>query len=122
MGAAERGRWGWRRGNRSGAVLGYTGRDPTLFGQEDAAELADGRLYEIADRRQRYRVQNRALVGLLMLLLEVLGLGGLAMVGVGLHWYDQMFALEVLGITLTPSFAAWMWVIKWAFRPSGPDG
>ena len=69
--------------------------------------------------QHRHRVQRRAVLGLMLLLGVVLPLGSLAMIGVGLTWFEPSFALQVLAITLTPSFTGWLLVVRWAFRPDG---
>ena len=38
------------------------------------------------------------------------------MIGVGLDWFEPSFAVQVLAITLTPSFTGWLLVIRWAFQ------
>ena len=62
-------------------------------------------------------MQRRAVLGLTLLLGVVLPLGALAMIGVGMRWFESSFALQVLAITLTPSFTGWLVVIRWAFKP-----
>lgn len=99
---------------RPGSVVVYSGGEATLFGA--TVDLRDEPVVVIAERRQRDHVQNRALQGLLVLLAEVLVLGVLAMMGVALHWFDPDFPVKVLVITVTPSFTAWLLVVRWAFR------
>jgi hypothetical protein len=67
-------------------------------------------------------MQRRAVLGLMLLLVIVLPLGALAMIGVGRGWFEPSFAVQVLAITLTPSFTGWLLVVRWAFRSDGPVG
>ena len=77
--------------------------------------------YGERDQTQRHAVQNKALLGLTLLLVEVLLLGTLAMVGTAAHWFPEDFALQVLAITLAPSFSAWVIVLRWAFQRARRD-
>jgi hypothetical protein len=76
----------------------------------------------VRERKQRHRMQGRAVLGLMLLLGVVLPLGALAMVGVGIGWFEPSFALQVLTLTLAPSFTGWLLVVRWAFRPDGHTG
>ena len=67
-------------------------------------------------------MQRRAVLGLMLLLGVVLPLGAVAMVGVGLGWFAPTFAVQVLALTITPSFTGWLLVVLWAFRPDGRSG
>jgi hypothetical protein len=103
-----------------GTDLTVFGGEPTWTGRERWSELETPPHYEIRPAKaQRFRVQDAALRGLVLLLLEAMVLGMLAMSGVAARWFDGPFALEVLAITLTPSFAAWIVVVRWAFRRGG---
>lgn len=88
----------------------------TLRGRESADDLAHDALIVERDQAQRHNVQNRALVGLMILLVEALLLGPLAMIGVAVGWFPQDFALQVLAITMGSSFTAWAIVLRWAFQ------
>jgi hypothetical protein len=101
---------------RPGAELGDTDGEPTLIGLESWHDLSPTHLVRMQEQ-QRHRVQRRAVVGLMLLLGAVLPLGALAMIGVGMKWFEPLFALQVLAITLTPSFTGWLLVVRWAFRP-----
>lgn len=102
---------------RRGAKLGETDGEPTLVGKESADQLSSQPLIS-AEREQRHHIQHRAVLGLTLLLVIVVPLGVLAMIGVGLGWFDSSFAVQVLAITLTPSFTGWLIVVRWAFRSS----
>jgi hypothetical protein len=91
----------------------------TLRGRENAEELPSEALIVERDQTQRHNVQNRALLGLMMLLVEVLLLGSLAMTGVAAGWFPGDFALQLLAITLGSSFTAWAIVLRWAFHRGG---
>jgi hypothetical protein len=97
-----------------GYYIAYFDGVKTLVGTESGAR--EDPVVALTELRQRRHVQNTALLGLLLLLGQVLLLGVLAMVGVGSHWFEQGFAIEVLAITVTPSFTAWLMVVRWAFR------
>jgi hypothetical protein len=101
-------------------VLGETDGEPTLVGDESWRDLSSRQL--VREREQRHRMQGRAVLGLILLLGVVLPLGALAMVGVGVGWFEPSFALQVLAITLTPSFTGWLLVVRWAFRSDGHVG
>ena len=100
---------------RPGSVLGETGGEPILVGEEGWRDVSDQQLLWLRDD-QRHRTQRRAVLGLMLLLGTVLLLGVLAMAGVAAGWYAPSFALSVLGLTLTPSFAAWLVVVRGTFR------
>ena len=103
---------------RPGAELGDTGGEATLIGLESWHDLSSRHLVRVQEEH-RHRVQGRAVLGLMLLLGVVLPLGSLAMIGVGLAWFEPPFALQVLAITLAPSFTGWLLVVRWAFRPDG---
>ena len=103
---------------RPGAELRDTDGEPTLVGLESWDDLSPGRLVRMREQH-RHGVQRRAIVGLMLLLGVVLPLGALAMIGVGVGWFEPSFALQVLAITLTPSVTGWLLVARWAFRPDG---
>lgn len=105
---------------RHRASLGETRGEPTLIGEESSHDLSRRQLVWVRER-QRHRIQGRAVLGLLLLLGVVLPLGALALVGVAAGWYPSWFALSVLGLTLTPSFAAWRLVVRWAFARKQSD-
>jgi hypothetical protein len=106
------------RQTRRGTELGETDGEPTLIGKESWDELSSRPVISANDQ-QRHRIQRRAVLGLTLLLVIVLPLGALAMTGVGLGWFEQSFAVQVLAITLTPSFTGWLLVARWAFRSDG---
>ena len=109
-----------RRGTgRRGADIEYTRGEATLVGVERAEELPHEQVVSEREQRQRHRVQDKALLGLVLLLGEVLFLGALAMLGVALQWFEWSFAIQVLMITVPPSFTAWLLVLGWAFRRGG---
>ena len=103
---------------RPGTEQGESRGEPILIGVESWRDLPTGRLIW-EQEKQRHRMQRRAVVGLTLLLALVLSLGVLAMLGVGLGWYAGPFAVQVLAITITPSFTGWLLVVRWAFRPDG---
>jgi hypothetical protein len=102
--------------SRKGAWYGETDGEPTLVGIERYDQLES---YPVLELRQIHLIQRRAIWGLDVLLPEVLILGMMAMVGVAEHWFTAMFALEVLSLTITPSFAAWLIILRWAFPQRG---
>jgi hypothetical protein len=106
------------RQTRRGAELVETDGEPTLVGQESWDELSSHPLMSANDQ-QRHRIQRRAVMGLTLLLVIVLPFGALVMIGVGLGWFEPSFAVEVLALTLTPSFTGWLLVVRWAFRSDG---
>ncbi len=112
---ARRRRQGWAS-PPPGSDYTMSGGELTARGRERWDELAPRQYVVPKAKVQRYRVQDRALRGLTLLLIEVLVLGTLALGGVAARWFDSPFALEVLAITLTPSFGAWLIVVRWAFR------
>lgn len=115
--AADRRKPSKGRRLRPGAELGDTDGEPTLIGRESWHDLPVQHLVRLQEQH-RHRVQRRAVLGLMLLLGVVLPLGALAMVGVGMAWFEPSFALQVLAITLTPSFTGWLLVVRWAFRPA----
>ena len=119
--AADRRKPSKGRRLRPGAELGETDGEPTLIGLESWHELSLRQLVGVREQH-RHRVQRRAVLGLMLLLGVVLPLGALAMIGVGMGWFEPSFALQVLAITLTPSFTGWLLVVRWAFRPERPRG
>jgi hypothetical protein len=122
MGAAEKDARGRGRRARPGSVVGQTRGEETLIGTTGAGELPDDPVVKLTEVFQLHRVQNKTLLGLLFLLVQVLVLGVLAMTGVALDWFDQGFAMQVLAITVSPSFTAWLLVVRWAFRKGGRGG
>jgi hypothetical protein len=109
-----------RRGTaRRGTDVVYTRGEATLVGVERADELPHEQVVTEREQRQRHRVQNKALLGLELLLGEVLILGVAAMLGVAFRWFEWSFAIQVLMITVPPSFTAWLLVLGWAFRRGG---
>lgn len=113
--AGDRKKAGKAHRTRPGVEQGETRGEPTLIGVESWRDLPSGQLvWEQA--RQRHRMQSRAVLGLILLLGVVLPLGALAMAGVGLGWFTPSFAVQVLAITITPSFTGWLLVVRWAFR------
>ena len=106
------------RRTRPGVEQGETRGEPTLIGIESWRDLPSGPLVW-EQERQRHRMQSRAVLGLMLLLGVVLPLGVLAMAGVGLGWFTASFAVQVLILTITPSFTGWLLVVRWAFRPDG---
>jgi hypothetical protein len=102
-----------------GSALTGAGDDLTARGDEEWYELSTKDAIRVRTQAQTYRMQDRAVFGLTVLLLEVLVLGTLAMVGVALGWYGDSFAIQALAITLTPLFSVWLLVLRWAFRRKG---
>jgi hypothetical protein len=98
-----------------GSALVETGGEATLLGEESWRDLSRQQLVWVREDR-RHRMQRRTVAGLMFLLGVVLSLGTLALVGVAAGWYAPSFALSVLGLTLTPSFAGWLVVVRSAFR------
>jgi uncharacterized BrkB/YihY/UPF0761 family membrane protein len=111
-----------RKKQRRGARLDETGGVPTLVGTENPEDLSHRQLVAVLDERHRQRVREKTLLGLTLLLGIVLPLGTLALVGVAAGWFDRSFALQVLVLTLTPSFTAWLLVVRWAFRRNRRGG
>jgi hypothetical protein len=105
--------------SRRGAVIDTSGEEPTLVGRERAEDLSRQEVIFEREQRQRHRMQDRTILGLLILRGECLILGSLALIGVASGWFDASFAWKVLAITLTPSFTAWLIVVRWAFRRHG---
>ena len=116
--AADRKKSGKAHRPRPGTVQGETRGEPTLVGTESWRDLPSARLVW-EQERQRHRMQSRAVLGLVLLLVVVLPLGVLAMAGVGLGWFPTSFAVQVLVITITPSFTGWLLVVRWAFQSDG---
>ena len=104
---------------RRGATLGETNGVPTLIGEESAEQLSHAQVLSERALQHRQWVQGKAVLGLLFLIGQVLPLTSLAMIGVAAGWFEWPFALEVLAITLTPSFTAWLFIVRWAFRHEG---
>jgi hypothetical protein len=86
----------------------------TLRGEETADELGHGDV--VIEQTHRHNVQNRALLGLMILVVEVLLLAVTSLIGVAAGWFPDDFALKFLALTLTPSFGAWVIVLRWAFQ------
>jgi hypothetical protein len=114
--AASRKKPSKRHPVRPGTSLGETNGEPTLIGAESWLQLS--RRPPLSEQEhQRHRIRRRAVLGLMLLWGAVVPLGMLAMIGVAAAWFAPAFALAVLALTLTPLFAAWRWVVRWAFRP-----
>lgn len=99
-----------------GARYEQTGDELTLVGIERYDQVQHEKIIAIKDREHTYVIQRRALLGLCALLVEVLVLGLMAMIGIANDWFSDTFALQLLAMTITPSFAAWIIVLRWAFR------
>ena len=119
MGATEK--KSRRRGRRArpGSVVDDLGDGVVLVGTTEPDDVSAAPVVALVEARHRRKVQDRTLLGLLFLLGEVLVLGVLAMAGVALGWFEPAFAIEVLAITVSPSFTAWLLVVRWAFRSGG---
>ena len=105
-----------------GSDYAMTGTELTILGHEQSDELSHQQIVTERAQTQTFWVQGKAVVGLTILLGQVLLLGALAMIGVAASWFSSEFALELLAITLTPSFSAWIIIIRWAFRERKGDG
>ena len=109
-----------RRGTgRRGADIEYTRGEATLVGVERAEEPAPRASGERTGAAAAPPGAGQGPLGLVLLLGEVLFLGALAMLGVALQWFEWSFAIQVLMITVPPSFTAWLLVLGWAFRRGG---
>jgi hypothetical protein len=89
--------------------------ESTWRGEESADDLSRDAVVVRCDA-QRHKVQDKALVGLLVLLGVMLLLGGSALVGVAAGWFSDQFALQLLALCLAPSFSVWAIVLRWAFQ------
>jgi|SoiMethySBSTD1v2_1073268.scaffolds.fasta_scaffold167583_4 hypothetical protein len=105
--------------SRPGAVVRMSEGESTLVGVETAAELEQRAA--IAVVVHRIWVRRMAVRALLILVGEVALLATLAMAGVAAGRFSDAFALQLLGITLGPSFAAWIVIVKWAFWKGGGE-
>jgi hypothetical protein len=104
---------------RRGARIDETNGELTLVGDESAEQVSHARVLSERALHHRQWVQGKAVLGLMFLIAQILPLGSLAMIGVAAGWFAAPFALQVLAVTLTPSFTAWLLVVAWAFRREG---
>jgi hypothetical protein len=75
---------------------------------------------EYAKREQyhSHELQNRALIGLGLVLLEVLIIVAVLASGVAEAWFSERFAEFVLASTVPSSVTAWMYIVRRTF-PAG---
>lgn len=102
------------------ADLDVSGKEVTLRGREQQDEMQSdpviiGIEYATREQRNIHKLQNRALIGLALVLLENLIIIVMLVVGVAELWFDIRFAAFTLAITIPPSVAAWTYILKWAF-------
>lgn len=79
--------------------------DPVIFDVE----------YARLEQCNIHKLQNRALIGLALVLLEVSIIVVTALVGVAKLWFDSGFAEIVLITTVPPSLGAWMYIVRRMF-------
>lgn len=102
------------------ADLDVSGKEVTLKGREQQEEMQNdpmiiGIEYATREQRNTHKLQNRALIGLALALLENLIIFVMLIIGVAKFWFDIRFATFALAITIPPSVTAWMCILKWAF-------
>jgi hypothetical protein len=97
--------------------LEVSGNEPTLVGREQQNEMPNKPLLLFAEREQSnlHKLQNRALIGLGLVLLEVLIIVMTAIIGVAELWLEAGFAEIMVITTVPPSIGAWMFIVKWMF-------
>jgi hypothetical protein len=79
------------------ADLDVSGKEVTLRGREQQDEMQNdpmiiGIEYVTREQRNTHKLQNRALIGLALALLENLIIVVMLVVGVAEHWFDVRFA------------------------------
>lgn len=101
--------------------LEVSDKEVTLRGREHQDEMRNDSMIagvdEYATREQRniHKLQNRALIGLALVLLEVLIIVMVLAIGVGELWFSERFAAFALVSTVPPSVTAWMYVVRRTF-------
>lgn len=102
--------------------LEVSDKEVTLRGREQQDEMRNdpmiGGVDEYATREQRniHKLQNRALIGLALVLLEMLIIVVILVIGVAELWFSERFAELALASTIPPSLAAWMYIVKRTFH------
>lgn len=97
--------------------LEVSGNEPTLVGREQQNELVNAPVFSLVEREQSnlHKLQNRALIGLGLVLLEVLTIVMTVIICVANLWLEAGFAEIMVITTVPPSIGAWMFVVKWMF-------
>lgn len=100
--------------------LEVSDKEVTLRGREQQDEMRNDPMIggvEYATREQHniHKLQNRALIGLALVVLEMLIIVVILVVGVAELWFSERFAELALASTIPPSLAAWMHIVKRAF-------
>jgi hypothetical protein len=100
--------------------LEVSDKEVTLRGREQQDEMRNDPLIggvEYATREQNniHKLQNRALIGLALVLLEMLIIFVILVIGVAELWFSERFVEFALISTISPSLAAWMYIVKRTF-------
>lgn len=101
--------------------LEVSDKEVTLRGREHSDEMRNDPLitavdeYTAREQRNVHKLQNRALIGLALVLLEVLIILLVLVLGVANHWFSERFAEVALVSTVPCSVTAWMYVVRRTF-------
>lgn len=93
----------------------------TLRGREEQDDMrADTMIagvdeYTKREQHHNHELQNRALIGLALVLLEVLIIVTVLAIGVAEAWFSEQFAEVALVTTVPSSVTAWMYIVRRTF-------
>jgi hypothetical protein len=105
--------------------LEVSDKEVTLRGREQHDEMRHDPLiaavdeYTTREQRNIHKLQNRALIGLALVLLEVLIIALVLVLGVANLWFSEGFAEFALASVVPCSVTAWMYVVRRTFSVAG---
>jgi hypothetical protein len=99
--------------------------ESTRYGDETQEELQTGAVMAVVDsnatesirasRQEWYGIQNKAMVGLSLMASETVVIAGGTVLGLANHWFTEGFATILVGATVTPSWAAYSFIVQRVF-------